>query len=217
MLKYLFEAVGDYNLVAICASYHAALLQIVEHLYKFVPEMVHVIEYHLLVVIAYCCRRRHREHFVEGANAARQRYDYVAMSEQEVLAVAEIIAMYGHIDIVAGLPVLLYDGWDDADVHASSLVASLCDVLHESHIASSEHHGVLVSPYPLAQFAGQVKVALFYVVVSATEYSYVHSFRSLGVQLFFFLGKSTKIFDNNSINAEKSVPLHAKSSFRIRE
>jgi len=40
---------------------------------------------------------------------------------------------------------------------------------------------------------------------------------SLVVLLFVFLGKSTKIFDNNSINAEKSVPLHAKSSFWIRE
>ena len=137
---YFAEASCNYKLVAISAANHTTLLKVVEHFDEFVPETVHVIENNFLVVIADGCGCRHGEYLVECADATGQCYDNVAMGEQEVLAVAEVVAMYRHVNIVADSPVLLNDGWNDADVHTACIMASLSNMFHESHVAPAEHH-----------------------------------------------------------------------------
>ena len=97
----LVEAVGHGDEVCPPTADEAATLQVVEHVDGPVPEALHVVEHHTLAVVADGVRGRHGEHLVERADAARQSDEHIAVEQDQVFAVAEVVAGDVYIHIVA--------------------------------------------------------------------------------------------------------------------
>ena len=137
---------------------HSAPLHIVEHGNHGVPETVDVIKNHLFVVIADGSRGSHRKDLVKRPDASGQSNKHVALTEEQVLAVTQVITGDVDVDIVGKTSVLLDDGRYDTDGQSSRLVDRFSNTFHQSQVASSKDDGVPVLCNPLPELTGLFKV-----------------------------------------------------------
>ena len=136
------------------ATNHAFLLHVIEQGDGRVPEALHIVEDDHLVMIADGVGGGNGENLIERADATRQCHDDVALGEQEVLAVAQIVARYLHIEVIEGFSTFLHQAWHHADGSAAICLHCLADAIHQSHVAAAEDDIVTILTHPLAQFLG---------------------------------------------------------------
>ena len=177
----LVECRGNADVVVPTATHHATCLQVVEHGYERVPEATDIVKHDGLVVIAYGMSSRHREHLVERTYSARQCHHHVAMSQQQVLAVAQVVARDVNRQVFGHAPTLLDDAGHDAyQVALRTILGTLGtgkrigQTAHQPHVASAKHDAVPMFAAPASQLSRAFKVFGADIVVSRAENTYVH-------------------------------------------
>ena len=168
------------------AANHALLLQIIQQGNEGVPKTADVIKYHLLPMVAYRCRRRYGKYLIESAYAARQSYHDITLQQQEVFAVAEIVARYLYREMRTYMTVLLNLRRNNTYRHAAIAICCLGDTFHKAHIATAKHDGMAVFCTPLSQLSCLLKVNRLYITVGRTEHTYLHLYKSF----YICMGKS---------------------------
>ena len=138
-LLQLTEGGCHFDIVVPVATNHALRSHVVEEGNGGVPEALHVVENHLFAVIADGVGGCHSEDFVEGADAARERHDDVALREQQVLAVAEIVARNLYVEVGKSLAASLYNGGNYAYGSAAMCLDCLADGVHQADVAAAEN------------------------------------------------------------------------------
>ena len=138
-LLQLTEGGCHFDVVVPVATNHALRSHVVEEGNGGVPEALHVVENHLLAVIADGVGGCNGEYLVEGADAARERHDDVALREQQVLAVAEIVAGNLYVEVGKSLAASLYDGGNYAYGSAAMRFDCLADGVHQADVAAAEY------------------------------------------------------------------------------
>ena len=73
------------------SSNHSTLLKVIEYCTQGIPKTSDVIEDDTFLMIADGMRRSDCEHFVERADATRQCHYHIAMCQQQILPVAEVV------------------------------------------------------------------------------------------------------------------------------
>ena len=138
-LLQLTEGGCHFDIVVPVATNHALRSHVVEEGNGGVPEALHVVEDHLFAMIANGVGGCHSEDFVEGADAARERHDDVALREQQVFAIAEIVAGNLYVEVGKSLTASLYNGGNYAYGSAAMRLDCLADGVHQADVAAAEN------------------------------------------------------------------------------
>ena len=135
----LFYSVEERDELAVIAPQESLALQVVEQCFQRLPEMAHVVDQHLLVVIAQSGLRCHGEHLVEGADATGQCHCHIAVLQHQAFALVERLAPDQFVDECGGVSAFLEDGGHYAHHMSACFMHGLCHALHQSHVATAIH------------------------------------------------------------------------------
>ena len=124
------EAIHHRNILAVVATYHSLLLQVVEQQFERIPKALHVKDKNMLMLIANSVSSHKRKHLVECSHAPRQCNGHIAKRVKQLFAVGEVLGVI-HLVHISRLHATLFNKfWYHAHNARASLVCRLSNTLH---------------------------------------------------------------------------------------